>query len=149
MTMKTSGARPRRFVHGLLALALVAGAAQAAEIDEFRLGPGWITLGTQHVRDTAEKDLAFLDADQPLMEIRVCARENTVRLRNATAWMPGDARQKLWLPLVLEKGRCSKPIRVRGAPRRVTHIAFEYEAMSPGWAGAQLVIAGRPAVLRK
>ncbi len=141
--------RPHPRAFALLALALATGAATASGIDEFRLGPQWIAVGTQHVRDGAEKDLAVLDADRPLMEIRVCARENPVRLRNATAWLPGDGRQKLWLPLVLDEGRCSDPIRVRGAPRRVTHIAFEYEAMSAGWAGAQLVVAGRPAVLRR
>lgn len=132
----------------LFAAMASAGAVRADEAQALQLGPGWVVVGSQHVRDGAERDLAVLDAERPLMEIRVCARENAVRLRNATAWMPGDARQKLWLQLVLDAGRCSDPIKVRGAPRRVTHIAFEYEALSAGWTGARLVIAGRHAVLR-
>ncbi len=142
--MNIAGWRQRLWTPALLALLAPAGAAHADEAKELRLSPGWVVVGSQHVRDGADKDLAILDADRPLTEIRVCARENAVRLRNATAWLPGDQRQKLWLPLVLEAGRCSAPIKVRGAPQRVTHVAFEYEAMSPGWAGARLVIAGKP-----
>ena len=145
----TLAASECRMLAGLVILAVTfTGTACANEAQELKLDPGWVTVGSQHVRDGAEKDLAVLDAELPLMEIRVCARDNAVRLRNATAWMPGDGRQKLWLPLVLDADRCSDPIKVRGAPRRVTHVAFEYEALSAGWAGARLVIAGRHAVLR-
>jgi hypothetical protein len=143
--MKTRSKTALRSLAGSLCLALVSmGAAQANEARELGLGGGWLVVGTQHVRDGAEKDLAVLDDDRRLMKLRICARDNAVRLRNATAWLPGDRRQKLWLPLVLPAGRCSNPIAVQGAPRRVTHVAFEYEAMSPGWAGARIVIAGRP-----
>jgi hypothetical protein len=117
----------------------------AADTKDLRLDPGWVVVGRQHVRDNAEKDLAVLDADKPLMKIRVCATENSIRLRNATAWLPRDERQKLWLPLILEAGKCSDPIDVKGAPERVTHIALEYEAMGADWGGAHLVIAGLPA----
>lgn len=133
---------------GLFAAVVLSGAARADEARELPLEPGWVQIGSQHVRDGAEKDLAVLDAERPLMEIRVCALDQAVRLRNATAWMPGGGRQKLWLPLVLDAGRCSAPIKVQRAPRRVTHVAFEYEALSAGWSGARLVIAGRHAVLR-
>jgi len=142
----------RRFSAKPVALALLtlatATSAWADDAKDFKLEPGWIVVGTQHVRDGAERDLAVLASDQPLVQIRVCASGNAVRMRNATAWMPGDQRQKLWLPLVIEAGRCSAPIEVQGAPRRVTHVAFEYEALSPGWAGARLVIAGRRAALQ-
>jgi hypothetical protein len=149
-TTTTAPPRVRARLQGALCLLLAAAGAPAVadEAKELRLGPGWVVVGTQHVRDGAERDLAVLDADRPLMEIRVCARDNAVRLRNATAWLPGDRRQKLWLPLVLDAGKCSAPIKVQRAPRRVTHIAFEYEAVSAGWAGARLVVAGRPGVHR-
>jgi hypothetical protein len=123
----------------------LSGGAQADDAAALRLGPGWVVVGTQHVRDSAEKDLAVLDADRPLAALRICAQERPVRLRNATAWMPRDQRQKLWLPLVINAGACSKPIRVQRGPQRVTHIAFDYEALSADWAGARIVIAGQPA----
>jgi hypothetical protein len=132
-----------------LGCALLPALAQADDAKALRLGAGWFVVASQHVRDGAEKDLAVLDAGRPLTEIRVCALDNAVRLRNATAWFPGDGRQKLWLPLVLDAGRCSAPIKVRGAPQRVTHVAFEYEAITAGWAGARLIVAGRRGVVSR
>jgi hypothetical protein len=124
-------------------------ASLAADTKDLKLEPGWTVVGTQHVRDSAERDLAVLDAGQPLSAIRVCAAERSIRLRNATAWLPKDKRQKLWLPLVIEAGRCSDPIKVQGAPQKVTHIAFEYEALGADWAGGRLIVAGRVAAPRR
>jgi hypothetical protein len=108
-----------------------------------QVGQGWQELGRVHVRDDAEKDLAFLSDGDDVVEIRVCAERNTIRLRNAELWMAGDKRQKLWLPLVLEAGKCSDPDKVQGGPIRVTHLALEYEAMSLDVEGAHLSIYGR------
>ncbi len=144
--MKTRRVPTLSMAVAVLAAALCPSAASADDAADLRLGAGWVVVGTQHVRDDAEKDLAFLDTDRALVELRVCALERAVRLRNATAWLPRDQRQKLWLPLVIEAGECSAPIRVEGAPQKVTHIAFEYEAMGLGWGGARLVVAGRPLV---
>jgi hypothetical protein len=107
------------------------------------VGHGWHELGRVHVRDNAEKDLAFLQDGDDVVEVRVCAEGNAIRLRNAELWMSGDKRQKLWLPLVLGAGECSDPINVRGGPMRVTHLALEYEAMSLGAEGANLSIFGK------
>jgi len=104
---------------------------------------GWHELGRVHVRDNAEKDLAFLKDGDDVVEVRVCAEGNAIRLRNAELWMSGDKRQKLWLPLILGAGECSDPIKVQGGPIRVTHLALEYEAMSLGAEGAHLSIYGK------
>ena len=106
-------------------------------------GHGWRKLGRVHVRDNAEKDLAFLNDGDDVVEIRVCAERNAIRLRNAELWMSGDKRQKLWLPLVLGSGKCSNPSKVKGGPIRVTHLALEYKAMSLDAKGAHLSIYGR------
>lgn len=98
---------------------------------------GWHELGRVHVRNDAEKDLAFLKDGDDVVEIRVCAE------RNAELWMSGDKRQKLWLPLVLGADKCSDPIEVQGGPIRVTHLALEYEAMSLGGESAHLSIYGK------
>jgi hypothetical protein len=106
---------------------------------------GWHDLGRVHVRDSAEKDLAFLKDGDHVVQIRLCAERNAIRLRNAELWMSGDRRQKLWLPLVLGANKCTDAIQVQGAPIRVTHLALEYEAMSLGTEGAHLSIYGRSA----
>ena len=129
-----------------LALATVASAqtqAQTAASTKPHVGQGWHELGRVHVRDNAEKDLAFLKDGDDVVEVRVCAEGNAIRLRNAELWMSGDKRQKLWLPLILGAGECSDPIKVQGGPIRVTHLALEYEAMSLGAEGAHLSIYGK------
>lgn len=103
----------------------------------------WRVIGRQHVRDNAEKDLAFLHDSDNLVEVRVCAEGQRIRLRNAQMWLPGDKRQRLWLPLSLDAGVCSKGNAVQGGAKRVTHIAFEYEARGLGVEGAHLRIEGR------
>jgi hypothetical protein len=119
--------------------------AQEASTGGLPMEPGWAEIGRQRVNDGADSDLAFMKDDRPLTSIRVCALENDIRLRNATASLPGHKRQKLWLPLILKKGQCSDPIDVKDGPERVTHIAFEYEAMGLGLGGAELVVLGLPA----
>jgi hypothetical protein len=106
---------------------------------------GWHSLDRVHVRDNAEKDLSFLKDGDHVVEIRLCAEGNAIRLRNAELWMAGDKRQKLWLPLVLAANKCTDSIKVQGGPIRVTHLALEYEAMSLGTEGAHLSVYGKSA----
>lgn len=117
--------------------------AQTAAGTKPHVGQGWHELGRVHVRDNAEKDLAFLKDGDDVVEVRVCAEGNAIRLRNAELWMSGDKRQKLWLPLILGAGDCSDPIKVQGGPIRVTHLALEYEAMTLGAEGAHLSVHGK------
>jgi hypothetical protein len=129
-----------------LALATAVGAqtqAPTAAGTKPHVDQGWHELGRVHVRDNAEKDLAFLKDGDDVVEVRVCAEGNAIRLRNAELWMSGDKRQKLWLPLVLGAGKCSDPVKVQGGPIRVTHLALEYEAMSLGAEGAHLSVYGK------
>lgn len=99
-------------------------------------------LGRIHVRASAEKDLAFLHDGDDVVEVRVCAERHAIRLRNAELWMSGDKRQKLWLPLLLDEGKCSDPIEVKGGPIRVTHLSLEYEAFGLDAESAHLSIHG-------
>jgi hypothetical protein len=124
--------------------------AQATKLVDMQswASQGWHDLGRLHVRDSAEKDLAFLKDGDGVVQIRLCAERNAIRLRNAELWMAGDKRQKLWLPLVLAANKCTDSIKVQGGPIRVTHLALEYEAMSLGTEGAHLSVYGRSASAR-
>ncbi|MBL8419033.1 MAG: hypothetical protein JNK92_00190 [Dechloromonas sp.] len=140
----------KRALYGLCLSVCVLAAPVSAEttattsaVTKPQPGQGWHELGRIHVRDNAEKDLAFLHDGDDVVEIRVCAERNSIRLRNAESWMSGDKRQKLWLPLVLGAGKCLDPSKVQGGPIRVTHLALEYEAMSLGTEGAHLSIYGK------
>jgi hypothetical protein len=140
----------QRALIGLCVIACVMATGASAEEDAAngattkpQPGQGWHELGRIHVRDNAEKDLAFLHDGDDVVEVRLCAERNSIRLRNAELWMKGDKRQKLWLPLVIGAGTCAKPDEVQGGPIRVTHLALEYEAMSLGTEGAHLSIYGR------
>jgi hypothetical protein len=139
-----------------LGACLLSGVAQAQEqtpatklVDmQSWTSQGWHDLGRVHVRDNAEKDLANLKDGKDVVQIRLCAERNAIRLRNAELWMSGDKRQKLWLPLVLGANKCTDAIKVQGGPIRVTHLALEYEAMSLGTEGAHLSVYGRTASAR-
>jgi hypothetical protein len=142
----------RRVVSLLCVVACLLTSVARAETQETKLvdmqqwtSQGWHDLGRVHVRDNAEKDLAFLSEGDNVIQIRLCAERNAIRLRNAELWMSGDKRQKLWLPLVLGANKCTDSIKVDGGPIRVTHLALEYEAMSLGAEGAHLSIYGRSA----
>jgi hypothetical protein len=142
----------RRVLSLLCVVACLLTSVARAETQETKLvdmqqwtSQGWHDLGRVHVRDNAEKDLAFLSEGDNVIQIRLCAERNAIRLRNAELWMSGDKRQKLWLPLVLGANKCTDSIKVDGGPIRVTHLALEYEAMSLGAEGAHLSIYGRSA----
>lgn len=120
---------------------------QAAKLVDMQrwTSQGWHELDRVHVRDNAEKDLAFLKDGNDTVQVRLCAERSAIRLRNVELWMSGDKRQKLWLPLVLGANKCTDAIKVQGGPIRVTHLALEYEAMSLGTEGAHLSIYGKSA----
>lgn len=44
----------------------------AVDTSDVKLPPSWIMVGSQHVRDGAEQDLAVLAADHPLRPLQTC-----------------------------------------------------------------------------
>lgn len=103
----------------------------------------WTVIAKQHVRDKADKDIAFVADSTGYSEVKVCAERNKVRLRRAEMSLRTGQKQRLFLPLVLEAGQCSNPIQVLRAPQAIAHIAFDYETMTIGIETADVVVMAR------
>lgn len=106
----------------------------------------WREVARLNVRDRAEQDTARISSREPYSAVMVCAERNTVRIRRASVQFQGAAWQRLFLPLALRAGECSKAIDLIGGNRRLTAVRFEYEAWSPGWRGGTIVVRARPVV---
>lgn len=104
---------------------------------------GWRTLSRRHVRDRAERDSAWVPSLARFDEVRVCAERNPVRVRRAEARLRDGRSQRLFLPLVIRPGECSRPIRLQRRPVGLASVEFEYETMSLGLATAHIVVQAR------
>jgi hypothetical protein len=103
----------------------------------------WREIARLSVRDRAEQDTASLRSSERFKELMVCAERNTVRLRRAEVRSENGRWQRLFLPLALPAGECSKGIALQGAPR-LRAIRFEYETWSAGVAGGTIIVRALP-----
>lgn len=68
-------------------------------------------IGRLTVRDRADRDtLVSSDRSTLFREIRVCSERNTIRIRRAEVQLGNGEWQRLFVPLVLEEGKCSNDI---------------------------------------
>jgi hypothetical protein len=105
-------------------------------------GGGWQELKRVLVNDRADFDVVLVGGDQMYRVVKVCAERQPIRIRRAGVRLENGTYQRLFLPLVLQPGSCSKEIKLQGAPRRIHFFDFDYEAWSAGIARGTIVIQG-------
>lgn len=106
----------------------------------------WRDIIRLSVRDHADRDTANVSDPALYRQVMVCAERNTVRLRRAEVQLGNRRWQRIFLPLVIAPGQCSKAVDLAGNSRRIRAVRFEYEAWTPGWKGASIVVRGLPHV---
>lgn len=106
----------------------------------------WRELVRSSVSDRAERDLAPINDRTLYRQVMVCAERQPIRIRRAELQFSNGQWMRLFVPLVLNDGDCSKPIALLRAPRRIRAIRFEYEAWSPGIARGTVVVKALPQV---
>ena len=84
--------------------------------------------------------------NQPYREVMVCAERSTIRLRRAEVQFDNGRWQRLFLPLALAEGKCSKAIELEGGGRRIRALRFDYEAWKPGISRGTVVVRALPKV---
>jgi hypothetical protein len=104
----------------------------------------WDDLIRLDVGDLADRDTRPVSRSKKYHGVRVCAEENKVRIRRAEVMLDNNRWQRLFLPLALAPGECSKEIEILGGPRKLRAVQFDYEAFSEGYDRATLVVQGRP-----
>lgn len=64
----------------------------------------WEELIRLDVGDLADRDTRPVGNDQRMQGVRVCAEENTIRIRRAEVMLDNNRWQRLFVPLALEPG---------------------------------------------
>ncbi|MFN0114298.1 MAG: hypothetical protein ACKVPY_06440 [Paracoccaceae bacterium] len=96
------------------------------------------------VGDGADRDTWPIVDARKFTAIRICAEKNPVRIRRAEVRLDNGSWQRLFVPLVLDPGKCSKAIDILRAPRKLRAVQFDYEALTAGYARGTLVVYAKP-----
>lgn len=99
------------------------------------------------VRDRADRDTAYsTDRQTMFREVQVCSERSTIRIRRAEVQFGNGTWQRLFLPLTLEHGECSKPVDLLGNGRRIRAVRFEYETWTAGMRRGVISVKALPFV---
>lgn len=104
----------------------------------------WVELARLIVNDRADQDIARIADGGRYSEIMVCGERQVIRIRRAEVQLDDGGWQRLFLPLTLAPGECSRGIDLLGAGRQIRAVRFDYEAWSPGIARGTVVVRAKP-----
>lgn len=79
----------------------------------------------------------------------VCGGRNVVRIRGAEVQFDDGGWQRLFLPLTLSPGECSKGIDLLTTARQIHAVRFDCEAWAPGIARGTVVVRATPFINRQ
>ncbi|GAA3998275.1 hypothetical protein [Sphingomonas humi] len=120
----------KRLIIAAATLATGLAAASPAAAQQWRWNEGnWRTIGTTRVvgRDNVVVQLPGVTRQR---EIRVCALNAPLRLRDLDVRFANGGRQDLNTRAVLDAGTCTRAIDLRGNRRDVTAVHLRYEPVA-------------------
>jgi hypothetical protein len=109
----------------MAATALIVAAPAAAQMN-------WVQLGSREVSDRAERDLIPTQGGQIYNQIRLCVDRAPVRFGDVAVRYRNGASQNMSVHDLIERGRCTAPLDLRGRNRDIESVSFTYEAASLG-----------------
>lgn len=119
-----------RVIFAAAGLAAVLTAASPAAAQQWRWNEGnWRTIGTTRV-DGRDSDVVQLPGFSRQREIRVCALNAPLRLRDFDIRFANGARQDVNTRAVLNAGTCTRAVDLRGNRRDVTSVRLRYEPVA-------------------
>ena len=93
---------------------------------------GWRTIGYSRV-DGRDSDRINLPGRTRQREIRLCAMNQPLRLRDFDIRFENGGRQDVDARAVLPAGRCTRAIDLRGNRRDIASIRLRYEPIRQSW----------------
>ena len=113
-------------------------AAAPADAQQWRWDErGWRTIGYSRV-DGRDTDTIYAPGNSRQREIRLCALNAPLRLRDFNVRFANGGRQDVNTRATLPAGRCTRAIDLRGNRRDIQSVRLRYEPFRRGF--------GRPAV---
>jgi hypothetical protein len=106
----------------------------------------WREIARLDVRDRQDRDRVTVNDGVLYRQVMVCAERNTVRIRRAEVQLGNGQWQRMFLPVALAAGECSKGVDLLGGKRRIRALQFDYEAWSPGVARGTISVRALPNV---
>ncbi|UUR07352.1 hypothetical protein [Sphingomonas glaciei] len=121
----------KRMILAAATLATGLAAASPAAAQQWRWNEGnWRTIGTTRV-DGRDNDVVQLPGVTRQREIRVCALNAPLRLRDFDIRFANGGRQDVRTRAVLDAGTCTRAVDLRGNRRDVTAVRLRYEPVAP------------------
>ena len=108
-------------------------AAAPADAQQWRWDErGWRTLGYTRV-DGRDSDTIYLPGRTRQREIRLCAMNQPLRLRDFDVRFENGRRQDVDTRAVLRPGRCTRAVDLRGNRRDIASVRLRYEPIRRSW----------------
>ena len=127
----------RTFILGLATVAATAAATVAttapADAQQWRWNErGWRTIGYARV-DGRDRDTINLPGQTRQREIRLCAMNQPLRLRDFDVRFANGTRQDINTRATLPAGRCTRDIDLKGNRRDIASVRLRYEPIRRSW----------------
>ena len=120
----------KRLIIAAATLATGLAAATPVAAQQWRWNEGnWRTIGTTRV-DGRDSDTVTLPGITRQREIRVCALNAPLRLRDVDIRFANGGRQDVNTRAVLNAGTCTRAVDLRGNRRDVTAVRLRYEPVA-------------------
>lgn len=102
-----------------------------------------VLLGEQIVSDRAEYDTFHVGRDRGLFTGLQCkVRGSSVEFKRIVVHFENDEEQVVERNRILGKGMTSRVLDLEGGKRFIEKVVFYYEARSPGWKSARIILWG-------
>ena len=112
---------------------IAAAAAAPADAQQWRANErGWRTIGFTTV-DGRDSDTINLPGRTRQREIRLCAMNQPLRLRDFDVRFENGRRQDVNTRAVLPAGRCTRAVDLRGNRRDIASVRLRYEPILRRW----------------
>ena len=117
----------RTFILAAATAAATIAAAAPADAQQWRWNDrGWRTIGYTGV-DGRDRDTVYLPGRSRQREIRLCAMNAPLRLRDFDVRFENGGRQDVNTRAILAAGRCTRAVDLRGNRRDVASVRLRYE----------------------
>jgi hypothetical protein len=131
--LKEKQVMTRKFILGLATAATTLAVIAPADAQQWRWNErGWRTIGYTRV-DGRDSDTINLPGRTRQSEIRLCAINQSLRLRDFDIRFENGGRQEVNTRAVLPAGRCTRDVDLAGNRRDIASVRLSYEPIYRAW----------------